>query len=197
MKISKYFLLFFASLSCNGCAQGIENLDEQIGGAVMALPEDQRAGAKVWGYDAEGALVVLREGTNTQICIADNPEQEGFSVACYHQDLEPFMARGRQLRAEGKNRLEIDEVREAEAKSGALQMPENPSTLHVLSGQQGKYDPTTNTVTDASLRYVVYIPFATAESTGLPTKPIIPGGAWIMDPGTHKAHIMITPPADK
>ena len=197
MRFAKYFFLFFTSITFNGCAQDIPNLEVQIGGAVMALPEDQRAGAKVLGYDAKGELVVLREGTNKQICLADNPGQEGYSVACYHQNLEPFMARGRQLRSEGKNRLEIDEIRESEAKSGALQMPENPSTLHVLSGQQGQYDAATNTVTGASLRYVVYIPFATAESTGLPTKPIIPGGAWIMDPGTHKAHIMITPPADK
>jgi len=41
---------------------------------------------------------------------------------------------------------------------------------------------------------VVYIPWATAASTGLPIKPAAPGMPWIMDPGTHRAHIMITPP---
>ena len=30
---------------------------------------------------------------------ADNPKVEGISVACYHKDLDPFMARGRALRA--------------------------------------------------------------------------------------------------
>jgi len=44
------------------------------------------------------------------------------------------------------------------------------------------------------LRYVIYIPFATAESTGLPLAPSAPGMPWIMDPGTHRAHIMINPP---
>ncbi len=44
-----------------------------------------------------------------------------------------------------------------------------------------------------SFRYVVYIPWATAANTGLPTKPEAPGMPWIMDPGTHRAHIMIDP----
>ncbi len=196
MRSNTLLILIFASFQLTSCAQEIPNKDAQIGGAVMAAPEELRDGAKVWGYDAKGEMVVLREGTNNQICLADNPNQEGFSVSCYHVDLEPFMARGRALKKEGKSRLDIDEIREAEAKSGALKMPEQATTLHVLSGQQGKYDFETNTVTDARLRYVVYIPFATAESSGLPTKPIVPGGPWIMDPGTHKAHIMITPPGN-
>jgi hypothetical protein len=44
------------------------------------------------------------------------------------------------------------------------------------------------------MRYVIYIPFATPESTGIPLKPLTPGGPWIMNPGTHRAHIMINPP---
>ena len=34
---------------------------------------------------------------------------------------------------------------------------------------------------------------ATAETTGLPTKPHVKGMPWIMDPGTHRAHIMVGP----
>ena len=117
-----------------------------------------------------------------------------FRQFCYHKDLEPFMQRGRDLRASGKNFQEIFDIREEEAKNGSLKMPEDGATLHLLEGPEGKYDAKTNTVVNAAYRYVVYIPFATAESTGLPLKPIVPGGPWIMDPGTHRAHIMITPP---
>ncbi|MEO0474328.1 MAG: hypothetical protein AAF206_32265, partial [Bacteroidota bacterium] len=136
-----------------------------------------------------------REGTNNLICLADNPNQEGFQVVCYHRSLEPMMARGRALRAEGKSPAEAFEIREAEAKAGTLDLPENPATLHVLQGPNGEYDAATASVKNANYRYVVYIPFATAQSTGLPTKPMVKGGPWIMDAGTHKAHIMITPPA--
>lgn len=178
------------------CAQEkIPDKEKQIAIAVMAAPEDQRAGATVLGYDAKGNVVTLREGTNNLICLGDDPRTGGIACACYHKDLEPFMARGRELRVQGKNQGEIFDIREAEAKSGKLKMPEQPTTLHLLEGPNGKYDPASGKITDAYYRYVVYIPWATAESTGLPTQPIVPGAPWIMDPGTHRAHIMITPPA--
>ena len=43
-------------------------------------------------------------------------------------------------------------------------------------------------------RWVIYVPFATGESTGLATRPAGPGVPWLMDPGTAGAHIMISPP---
>ncbi len=185
--------LTFASL---GCAQDqVPNREIQIATAVMAAPEEDRAGASVMGYDAEGKLVSLREGTNSLICVADNPNRERFQCVCYHKDLQEFMNRGNELRAEGKTAQEIFDIREQEAKAGTLKMPEQPTTLHLLEGKEGRYDEASGTVVDAHYRYVVYIPWATAESTGLPLKPIVPGGPWIMDPGTHRAHIMISPPA--
>ncbi|WKN33948.1 hypothetical protein PZB74_13990 [Porifericola rhodea] len=188
-------LTFTILSACSSNAQNVPNKEEQIQAAVMAAPEDQRAGATVLGYDEKGDVVMLREGTNNMVCLADDPNQPGFNAACYHKDLEAFMARGRTLKAEGKSSQEIFEIREKEAKNGSLQMPEAPSTLHILSGKDGKFNAESGTVENANYRYVVYIPFATAESTGLPLSPIVPGGPWIMDPGTHRAHIMITPPS--
>jgi len=172
----------------------IPDAEAQIGAAVMAAPEDLRAGAAVLGFDASGKLVTIREGNNDLVCLADDPQKAGFNVACYHKDLEPFMARGRELKAEGKSRGEVFDIREKEVQAGTLNMPSQPTTLHILSGDKGKYDPATGTVSDAAIRYVVYIPYATAETSGLPLQPIVPGGPWIMDPGTHRAHIMISPP---
>ncbi len=165
----------------------------QTKGALLAAPEEKRAGAMVYGYDAKGAFIVLKKGTNELICLADNPSQKGFSVSCYHKDLDPFMARGRDLKAEGKSFQEIFDIREAEAKSGKLLMPKQASNLQVYSAAEEAYNPTTGEVTKGKFRYVVYIPWATAASTGLPTKPEAPGMPWIMDPGTHRAHIMIDP----
>ncbi|MDF9798200.1 hypothetical protein OKW21_003463 [Catalinimonas alkaloidigena] len=199
MRLSFIPALLFGLLifSCSSNAQDIPNKDEQIQAAVIAAPEDKRAEATVLGFDAEGKLVTLREGSNNMICLGDDPNSAGFNAACYHKDLEPFMARGRALKAEGKSPQEIFDIREEEAKSGQLAMPENPSTLHVLSGKEGKYNAESESVENANYRYVVYIPFATAESTGLPESPVVPGGPWIMDPGTHRAHIMISTPAQE
>ena len=60
-------------------------------------------------------------------------------------------------------------------------------------GQKTLYDPETSTVPGAQYRYVVYMPWATSESTGLPEAPLAPNHPWLMDPGTHRAHIMISP----
>ena len=179
-----------------GCAQvTIPNKDEQIAQSVQAAPEDQREAATVMGYNSNNELVVIRKGTNSLTCVSDDPQKEGFNCVCYHNDLEPFMQRGRELRTEGKGHQEIFDQREKEVQEGVLKMPENPATLHVLSGPDGRYNPETGKVENANYRYVVYISYATPESTGLPLRPMVPGGPWIMDPGTHRAHIMISPPA--
>lgn len=164
-----------------------------IATALMAAPEGSRAGCKVIGYNMKGEFVTLKEGTNEFICLADNPTQKGFNTACYHKNLEPFMARGRALRAEGKTSQEIFDIREQEAKAGTLDMGGNGSTLHILYGPNAKYDPASGKVDEAIYRYVVYMPWATAESTGLPETPIAANHPWIMNPGTHRAHIMISP----
>ena len=103
------------------------------------------------------------------------------------------MARGRELRAEGKGRMEIFNMREEEVKSGQLFMPKTPTTLHLMYGPKETINSETGEISGAKLRWVIYIPFATGESTGLPLAPIGPGTPWLMDPGTHRAHIMVTP----
>jgi hypothetical protein len=185
-------ILLLAICSINAWAQ-IPSKEIQIKTAVLAAPEDKRDGAMVYGYDLKGELIVLRKGTNEMVCLADNPNQKGFSVSCYHKDLEPFMARGRELKAAGKSFQEIFDIREAEAKSGKLIMPKQASNLQVYSAPDEAFNPKTGEVTKGTFRYVVYIPWATAASTGLPTKPEAPGMPWIMNPGTHRAHIMIDP----
>ncbi|WP_242156975.1 hypothetical protein [Aestuariivivens sediminis] len=164
-----------------------------IATALMAAPKESRAGCKVIGYNMAGEFVTLKEGDNEFIVLADDPKKSGFSAACYHKDLEPFMARGRELRAMGKSADEIFDIREAEAKSGKLDMGKPGSTLHIYYGPDDLYDPQTSEVQGAQYRYVVYLPFATAASTGLPEQPVRANHPWIMNPGTHKAHIMISP----
>jgi len=165
----------------------------QVQTAVLAAPVDKREKATVLGYNEKGELVELRKGTNEMICLADDPKLPGLSVASYHQDLDPFMKRGRDLRFSGKSVKEATEIRDEELKSGKLLMPNQPTTLYIYSAKAENYEANTGIVKDGFLRYVIYIPLATPESTGLPTKPDVAGMPWLMDSGTHRAHIMITP----
>jgi len=164
--------------------------DEQITAARRPIPADARAGATVLGYAHDGKLTMLRKGTGGMTCLADDPKQTQFHVACYHDSLEPFMLRGRELRASGVTGTQVDSVRFREAKAGTLKMPSHPASLYSLTG--GTFDPKTGTATGARPLYVVYIPYATGATTGLSEKPQ-DNGPWIMFAGTPKAHIMFTP----
>lgn len=185
-------LIFVSGFSQNENSK-ILSPEIQIKTAVLAAPEDHRDQAMVYGYNEQGEMVVLREGSNYFVCLADDPTKKGIQVSCYSKKLEPFMARGRELKAEGKSEVEKKEIRGEEAKAGTLKLPDSPSTLFVLSGSDENYNSTTGVLKDGKFRYVVYIPYATAESTGLAEKPEAPGMPWIMEPGTYRAHIMISP----
>jgi hypothetical protein len=184
-------IVFYGTLSFS---QSIPSKEVQIKTAVLAAPASLREKAMVYGYSEKGEFIVLRKGENEMVCLADDPAQSGLNVSCYHKDLEPFMIRGRELKQDGKSFQEIFDIRELEVKSKKLMMPPQPTTLFVYTAKDEQFNRSTGEVTDGNLRYVVYIPYATAETTGLPLKPEAPGMPWIMDPGTHRAHIMITPP---
>jgi hypothetical protein len=165
----------------------------QIKTAVLAAPEMYRDAATVLGYNEEGKLITLKEGNNGMVCLADDPNKESISVSCYAAELEPFMARGRALAAEGKSNEEKREARKIEIDAGTLTMPAEPSMVYVLAGEEKDYSAETGELLKSKIRYVIYKPYMTGVSTGLPTKPQAPGMPWLMDAGTHRSHIMITP----
>lgn len=188
-----FAVLCFLFLSLQISAQTILPANIQIKTALLAAPPELRADATVVGYSPSGKFVTLKKGSGNVVCLADDPKLKGIKVACYSVKLEPFMARGRQLAEEGKTALEKKQIRDKEIKNGKLKMPDSPTTLFVYSGKEENYNPTTGELKDGNYRYVVYTPYATLASTGLPAKPAQPGMPWLMDPGTYEAHIMISP----
>lgn len=164
---------------------------EQIAAATLPLPTSMRDGAGVLGYKTAGKLELLRAARNGMVCLGNDPSAGSFHVACYHESMEPFMARGRALRQSGVGGTQVDTVRFAEVKAGKIKMPSFPASLYQLTGPKGDFDPATGLAAKSRPTYVVYIPFATVESTGLPLRAE-GGRPWIMFPGTPKAHIMIT-----
>ena len=166
---------------------------QQIAAAVLALPEEFRTGARVLGYQSgRRDLVPLREGRGPFTCLASDPAAKQFHVACYHQSLEPFMARGRALRASGVKGDQVDTVRFAEVRTGKLAMPTRAAALYQLFGPADAFDASTNSVRKARSLYVVYMPGATAATTGISVHPS-EDTPWLMFPGTPKAHIMFQP----
>jgi hypothetical protein len=191
-----FFPLALSGQSVTPAAKAVPMLTEvqQIASAVLPLPKEFRGDARVLGYrTASAKLSELRAGKGDFTCLASNPSAPQFHVACYHKSMEPFMARGRELRDQGVKGDQVDSVRFKEVRSGKLRMPAHPAALYQLTGPAGSYDPASNTVA-AEVRslFVIYIPGATSASTGLSAQPV-EGGPWIMFPGTPKAHIMLVP----
>ena len=192
--LSLFAILFGVTVSAQDAANEVKvpSRESQIKTALYAAPENEKEGAMVIGFQQDGSTVVLRKGTNDLVCLADNPHNSGISSACYFKELEPFMARGRELTLQGKTTPETREIRGEEIKSGKIKMPE-AGMVYVYSAKDEDYSMETGEIKEGNIRYVIYMPYATTESTGFSDKPSAPGMPWLMDPGTHRAHVMITP----
>jgi hypothetical protein len=182
-------LLLLGLTGCTASAQDAgPDRQNQIEQAVLAAPESLRASASVLGYGGEpretDPLTLLRAGSNGLVCLADDPATEGFHASCYHESLEPFMSLGRRLRAEGKGRDEVMSARYEALEAGDFRMPKQ-AALYSISSDAGPGD-----LDEARRLVVVYVPGATAETLGLPTRPE-GDSPWLMLPGTPWAHIMI------
>lgn len=191
-------LIVLSTLISFGIAMGqskIPSAESQIKTTLMACPAPYQEEAKVLGYDQKGELVILRDGNNGMICLADDPNKDGINVACYSDKLEAYMDRGRELVTEGKTEEEKREIRKMEIDAGTLKMPAEPAAVYVVWGKQEDHNFETGELENHRIRYVFYKPYMSAAETGLPTKPAMPGMPWLMDPDTHRSHIMITPPA--
>lgn len=180
-------------LTLTGCQQESnaqeKSPDRQVTEAISPLPEALRVGATVLGY-RDGELVTLREGAGSMTCLADDPADDRWHVACYHNSLEPFMARGRELRAGGAEREQVDSVRAAEIASGELEFPDHPAALYRLDDSPGSFDPATGPSDEARRLFVVYTPYATPDELGLSAEPSRER-PWLMFPGKPWAHIMV------
>jgi len=178
-------------LAAIAAAAEVPSAQVQIAGAVLAVPVELREGAAVLGYDAQRRQGQIREGKNELICLATDRTKSAFNVACYHKDLEPFMARGREMLAQKVTGAKRNEIRFKQVEDGKLPMSREAMTLYVLTGTS--FDAASGKVQDPYLRWVIYVPFATPQSTGLSTKAS-ESAPWLMAPGTAGAYIMINPP---
>jgi hypothetical protein len=169
-------------------AQGT-SVEREVAQAVSPLVASLQAGAAVRVF-RNGTLTDIRGGTNGLICLADDPARKGFHAACYHESLEPFMARGRALRASGLTAEATDSARLAEFEAGALPLPTPGAFLSSISSDDEAFDPSGGVPAGTRGLYVVYLPYATEASTGIPATPAR-DRPWLMYPGKPTAHVMI------
>jgi len=173
------FLLLILVVSPVAAFGEEDTTKKQITEALLPLPESLRGGATVVLYQEPGKRTVLRKGTNQIICRADAPTP-GFTAWCYHKDLEAYATRAEQLATEGKSVEEMRDTLSAEVKAGKVQI--------VQGGTE--YEVTGPTPEQALPIMAIFLPNATAESTGLSTEPNN-YRPWLMWAGTPVAHVML------
>lgn len=162
----------------------------QIALAVLPAPAGFREASTVMGYRPDGKLVRLRLGDNGIICLADDPKEPRFHASCYHESLEPFMARGREIRRVHGNKRELsDSLRLADIRAGRIKMPAN-AVLYQIFAADDSVNVATAAIQSPSYLDVVYMPGATTKTTGISTDAMR-GTPWLMYPGKPWAHIMI------
>jgi len=158
---------------------------DEITQATLPLPEDLRAAATVYKYDAKtGERIVLRKGTNFVECI---PRGEDGFTWCYNTVSAPRRDFSAKLRTQGKSEKEIQDAVAQAVKAGTIPATPFGTMSYRLYGKKDRIQ----------LLWVLSVPGATPESIGVSEgsqrAAAIAGDGrpWLMLSGTPGAHIMI------
>lgn len=170
--------LLMASIS--SAAQSEADLADLIEEATLPLPAQLRDVAAVVVIDADGRRHVIREGRTALTCSPDDPAP-GFFVSCINGSTGNVIAAYTDHLARGATVRDAWDAVDAAIAAGTLTTATPGTLIFIQSGP--------SRAASASLT-VTLVPYATAASTGLPIEPT-PDRAWLMCPGTARAHIMI------
>jgi hypothetical protein len=147
---------------------------------LLAAPANLRQGATVVKWKPDFTYDTLKKGTNRLVCYdrSGQPGQQAFSLECTSLANLERVAQNMKFDAMGdKKQAALD----AAEKDGTRVKPEFGSVFYNLGGADRER---------ARPHTTVAVPFATAQSLGLPDNNK-QGGAWIMNAGTSTAHLMI------
>lgn len=170
-------LLFYPAAGQN--LSGIES-------AVWPLPTHLRADASVFSITDDGRFKTLRQGSNGYFCLADSPDDERFSVACHANSLLPALKRQALLVKTVEDRTVRDSILVSEFKSGSLKIVPGSVSRFI----SGAINPTTDHPDNVRMWSEISLPYASAESTGLPLDDA-GEDPWLMGEGRPNAHVMI------
>jgi hypothetical protein len=147
---------------------------------LLAAPANLRQGATIVKWKSDFTYETVRKGTNRLVCYdrSGMPGEQVFSVECTSIANMDRVAQNMKFEAMGDKKQAMLDAAE---KDGTRVKPEFGSIFYNLSGPDKER---------ARAHTTVAVPFATAQSTGLPDNNQ-QGGAWIMNAGTSTAHIMV------
>jgi len=181
----KTFLMALVVMAVSAPATLVaQTAEDEIAKALLAAPAALRANAGVIRLADNGTETVLRDSSNGLICWdrSDEPSRE-FAVQCTSEGNLARIKQNRAWNMSGKTADEIRSMREAAEADGTREVSVFGSPYYALSGADAE---------SANLHTTIAVPFATAESLGVPDQgSYTAAGTWIMEPGLSAAHIML------
>ena len=180
--MKRIVLIVFGLLAVSSSAFA-QTTAEIIDRALAAAPRQSREGATVIKWKPDFTYETLKKGTNRLVCYDRSgfPLQAPFSVQC--TSIANLEREVQNLKAEALgDRVKSEAMLNEMEKNGTRIKPEYGSLWFILAGPDREHARPHHTT--------VAVPGATTASTGLPDNPR-QGGAWIMNAGTSKAHIMV------
>ena len=155
-----------------------------VDAALAAAPPNQRDGAMVIKWKADGTYDTLRPGKdgNRLVCYdqSGDPGEQPYSVQCTSiGNLDRVKQNKEYERKEADRKVRESQLAELET-SGKRVKPEFGSVFYTVQGKDAA---------SARRHVTIAVPGATTATLGLPDNPKM-GGAWIMNAGTSTAHIM-------
>jgi hypothetical protein len=147
---------------------------------LLAAPANLRERATVIKWKRDFTYDTVRKGTNRLVCYdrSGQPGQQPFSLECTSIANIDRVAQNMRFEAMGDRKQAMLDAAE---RDGTRVKPEFGSIFYNLGGADQER---------ARAHTTIAVPFATAQSLGLPDNSQ-QDGAWIMYPGTSTAHLMI------
>ena len=164
---------------------GAQSVDDLIAQAIQPLPEDLKAEARVYAYDAEsGERTILREGSNQVEC---KPRDERGFTLCFPRASADYRDLRNKHTLAGLEGDDLNAVMDAAVEAGTVEASAYGSILYRLYEKDDRIQ----------LLWVVLLPNATAEDLGMSIESQRDnslagmGRPWMMREGTPGAHLMI------
>jgi hypothetical protein len=152
--------------------------------ALLAAPANLKDQATVIKWKPDFTYDTLRKGTNRLVCYDRSgfPLQQPFSIQC--TSITNLAREAQNLKAEAVgDRSKSEAILDAMEEDGTREKPEYGSVWYALAGPDREH-------ARPGGHLSIAVPGATTQSTGLPDNSK-QGGAWIMNAGTLKAHVMV------
>ncbi len=170
--------------------------DEEIALARSAAPPGFARNARIWVFTGT-SYVVGEAGTGGAACYVGRNWPESLEPHCFDPEgaetILPIEIRRVELRAAGKDSVEVERDIAAGLAAGRFRLPRRPALSYMLSSAQRLISDDGKPVGSWRPHIMIYYPYLTAADVGLAGDPDF-RGAILVDAGRPTANLMIVVP---